>query len=52
MNGTAPKRVAINVWDSLETAQAMYNSAEYKTAEKIGEKYATFRRFAVEGVPQ
>ena len=50
--GTAPKRVAINVWDSLETAQALYNSAEYKAAEKIGAKYATFRRYAVEGVPQ
>jgi uncharacterized protein (DUF1330 family) len=52
MTGTAPKRVAINVWDSLETAQAMYNSAEYKAAQAIGDKYATFRRFAVEGVPQ
>ncbi len=52
MAGTAPKRVAINVWDSLETAQAMYNSAEYKAAQAIGDKYATFRRFAVEGVPQ
>jgi uncharacterized protein (DUF1330 family) len=51
-NGTPPKRVAINVWDSLEKAQALYNSAEYKAAQKIGEKYATFRRYAVEGMPQ
>jgi uncharacterized protein (DUF1330 family) len=50
--GTAPKRVAINQWESLEKAQALYNSAEYKTAQKIGEKYAKFRRYAVEGVPQ
>ena len=52
LEGTAPKRVAINVWDSLETAQALYNSAEYKEAQKIGAKYAKFRRYAVEGVPQ
>jgi len=52
MLGTAPKRVAINRWDSLEAAQALYNSPEYKAAEAIGTKYATFRRYAVEGVPQ
>jgi uncharacterized protein (DUF1330 family) len=52
MEGTAPKRVIINVWDSLEKAQALYNSAEYKAVQKIGEKYARFRRYAVEGVPQ
>ncbi len=50
--GVPPKRVAINVWSSLEEAQALYNSPEYKEAQKIGEKYAKFRRYAVEGVPQ
>lgn len=50
--GTAPKRVAINQWESLEKAQALYNSAEYKDAQKIGDKYAKFRRYAVEGTPQ
>jgi uncharacterized protein (DUF1330 family) len=52
MLGTAPKRVAINRWDSLESAQALYNSPDYKAAEAIGSKYATFRRYAVEGLPQ
>ena len=52
MLGTAPKRIAINRWDSLEAAQAVYNSAEYKAAEVIGSKYATFRLYAVEGLPQ
>jgi uncharacterized protein (DUF1330 family) len=52
IEGTAPKRVAINVWDSLEKAQALYTSAEYKEAQKIGDKYAKFRRYAVEGLPQ
>ncbi|MGA8615585.1 MAG: DUF1330 domain-containing protein [Xanthobacteraceae bacterium] len=52
MLGTTPKRVAINRWDSLEAAQALYNSPDYKAAEAIGSKYATFRRYAVEGMPQ
>ncbi len=28
---------------------AWYTGSDYQTALKIGEKYATFRRFAVEG---
>jgi len=52
MLGTPPKRVAINRWDSLEAAQALYNSPDYKAAQAIGDKYATFRRYAVEGLPQ
>ena len=50
--GSAPKRVAITRWDSLEAAQAIYNSAEYQAAQKIAEKYATLRRYAVEGLGQ
>jgi uncharacterized protein (DUF1330 family) len=45
-------RVTINVFDSLEKAQAWRNGAEYKDARKIGDKYATFRAYVVEGVPQ
>jgi uncharacterized protein (DUF1330 family) len=45
-------RVAIQVWDSLEQAQAWRTSAEYKKAREIGDKYAKFRAFAVEGMPQ
>ena len=52
MIGTAPKRVAINRWESLEAAHALYNSPDYKAAQAIGDKYATFRRYAVEGLPQ
>jgi uncharacterized protein (DUF1330 family) len=51
--GTPPKsRVAINRFDSLEQVKAWRNSPEFKAARKIGEKYATFRSFAVEGLPQ
>ena len=52
MIGTAPKRVAINRWDSLVAAQAAFNSPEYQAAQAIGNKYATFRRYAVDGMPQ
>jgi len=47
--GTPPKRVTIQVWDSLEAMNKWYKSADYQAALKIGEKYATFRRYAVEG---
>ena len=52
IEGTPPKRVAIQVWDSLDQIQAWRNGADYKDARKIGDKYATFRSYAVEGVPQ
>ena len=49
MEGTPPKRVAIQQWESLEALNKWYKSAEYQEALKIGQKYATFRRYAVEG---
>jgi len=53
IEGAPPKpRVAVQVWDSLEKIQAWRNSAEYKEIRKIGDKYAKFRAFAVEGLPQ
>jgi len=52
-DGAPPKsRVAIQQWESLEKIQAWRNSAEYKEVRKIGEKYATFRSFAIAGMPQ
>jgi uncharacterized protein (DUF1330 family) len=52
LDGEPPKRVAIQVWGSLEKLEASFNSAEYREARKIGEKYAKFRSFAVDGLPQ
>jgi uncharacterized protein (DUF1330 family) len=53
IEGEPPKsRVAIQVWDSLDAIMAWRNSAAYKDARKIGDKYAKFRSFAVEGLPQ
>jgi uncharacterized protein (DUF1330 family) len=53
IEGEPPKsRVVVLQWGSLEKVQAWANSPEYKELRKIGDKYATFRIFAVEGLPQ
>jgi len=51
-DGTAPKRAVVQVWDSMEKIEAWRNNPEYKELRKIGEKYATFRSFAIEGLAQ
>jgi len=48
----AKSRVTVWVYGSMEKLQASRNSAEYKEARKIGDKYAKFRTFAVEAVSQ
>jgi uncharacterized protein (DUF1330 family) len=52
LEGQPPQRIAIQQWASLEQAKAWFTSPEYKEARKIGDKYAKFRVFAVEGLPQ
>ena len=48
--GDPPKnRVVINQFTDLDHAVAAYNSPGYKAAKEIGDKYATFRTYAVEG---
>ncbi len=50
--GTPPKRIAITEWDSLEQAQAFYNSKAYKDLEPQRNKGAkTIRRYIVEATP-
>jgi uncharacterized protein (DUF1330 family) len=49
-DGEAPKRVVVQVWDSMEKIQAWRANEEYRELRKIGEKYAKFRTFAVDGV--
>ena len=47
--GEAPKkRVILNVFDNLDAAVQAYTSRDFLAAKKIGDKYATFRTFAVE----
>ncbi len=45
----APQLAIIQQWDSMDALMAWYNGAEYQAALKIGEKYATFRRYAIDG---
>jgi uncharacterized protein (DUF1330 family) len=49
--GAAPApRVVVIQFESLDKLQALYNSAAYKDATAVGDKYATQRIFGVEGV--
>ena len=53
IEGTAPQsRVTIQQWESLERYNAYRKSAAFADARKIGEQYAKFRTFAIEGMPQ
>ena len=51
--GEPPKpRIAVMVFESMERAQAAFDSPAYKAAKTLGDKYATFRVYAVDGLPQ
>jgi len=39
-------------FESMEKAKAAFNSSAYKDAKKMGNKYAKFRVYAVEGLSQ
>ena len=52
IKGDAPKRIVLFSFENLDRAEAAYNSPAFVEAVKIGEKYAKFRIFAVEGSPQ
>jgi uncharacterized protein (DUF1330 family) len=49
IEGTPPKRVTIQQWESMDALNKWYNGADYQEALKIGKQHATFRRYAVEG---
>jgi uncharacterized protein (DUF1330 family) len=51
IEGEPPKgRVVVHAWESIDKAQAAFTSEAYKENRKIGDKYAKFRIYAVEGV--
>ncbi len=53
IEGEPPKsRVVVLQWESMEKMQAWLNSPANKELRKIGDKYAKFRIFAVEGLPR
>ena len=51
VDGNAPKRVVIYMYPSMEALQAWRNDPAYVQVRRIGEKYAQYRTFAVEGGP-
>lgn len=51
IDGEAPKnRIVINTFDNMDEVLKAFNSPAYKEARTIGDKYAKFRIYAVEGV--
>jgi uncharacterized protein (DUF1330 family) len=53
IEGEPPKlRVVILQWESMEKMEAWLNSPANKELRKVGDKYAKFRIFAVEGLVQ
>jgi uncharacterized protein (DUF1330 family) len=49
MDGTPPKRITVQQWESMDKLRAWYDGADYQAALKIGKQYGDFRRYAVEG---
>ena len=48
-DGEPPKRVVVQVWDNMEKIKAWRANPEYIALRKVGDQYAKFRSFAVEG---
>jgi uncharacterized protein (DUF1330 family) len=51
-DGEPPKRVTVQVWESIEKINAWRADPAQIAHRKIGDKFATFRGYAVDGVPQ
>ena len=51
-DGEPPKRVVIYRYPSVDAVHAWRNDPAYEEVRKIGEKYAKYRTFAVEGISQ
>jgi uncharacterized protein (DUF1330 family) len=52
IDGPAPRRAAVIAFDNVDQARASFRTDAYKEARKVGEKYASFRVYAVEGLSQ
>ncbi|TKV70893.1 DUF1330 domain-containing protein [Bradyrhizobium elkanii] len=49
VDGDPPKRVIIYMYPSMEALQAWRNDPAYTQVRAVGEKYAAYHTFAVEG---
>jgi uncharacterized protein (DUF1330 family) len=47
---TPPKQIVLIQWDSLEKAQAFFESDSYKQLTPIRDKGSNFRAFVIEGM--
>jgi uncharacterized protein (DUF1330 family) len=53
LEGEPPKsRIVVTAFDGLEKIQAWRNSEAFKESRKIGDKYAKYRSYAIEAMPQ
>jgi uncharacterized protein (DUF1330 family) len=52
LEGEAPKRIVMIAFDSMEQAQAWYDSLAYRAIRPIRHKSATSRVYIVEGTPE
>ena len=52
VDGEAPKRVVIYLYPNMDAVRAWRNDPAYEQVRKVGEKYATYHTFALEGTPQ
>src|SRR5215469_2830680 len=50
--GEQKSRGVIQIWDSLEKIKAWQEMPEWQGLHKVGQKYATFKEFAIQGLPQ
>src|SRR5262249_36630075 len=51
VDGEAPERVVIYKYPSMEALEAWRNDPEYVQVRHVGEKYAKYHTFAIEGAP-
>ena len=49
VDGNPPRRVVIYVYPNMEALRAWRNDPAYVQVRAVGEKYATYHTFAVEG---
>jgi uncharacterized protein (DUF1330 family) len=47
--GDAPKRLVLQQWESMAKLQAWRSDPEFVAHRKVGEQFAKFRSFALEG---
>jgi uncharacterized protein (DUF1330 family) len=51
IDGEAPKRVVIYMYPNMDALLAWRNDPEYVQVRQVGEKYAKYHTFALEGAP-